>query len=408
MKQLLYAALLVTAVTLLVPFAASTAYAQEAGEGESLPETGRPVGEPLPPDEGESVEGELEDIEGELEDIEKEVEKIEIKLHRREKGKTIAGEDFTVEEGEVIDGDIELTGGDLTINGVVNGDASVVGGDLYIYGTVNGDAVNVGGCIYLKEGAILNGDAVTIGGCTYIDDGTTFTGKEVTIGDDIDIDLPGPIFKGFEFAENPMFERILDAVKEVFFFLFLLFVGLLITVFMTRQTDNISEHMMQEFPRSSLLGLALLVASPIVIVVLCVTIIGIPVAFLYGFALMLLGILAFVIFSKIIGGKLVGASAPPMLQVFIGLVLLRSLNLIGKLVAIIPVDLVTQIGEVISKVGGFVFLTAAVLGAGAVLYSRFGGWVLLKTPCLIVFYIFINTYIGCNFFTKANAFLYRK
>ena len=36
MKQLLYAAFLVTAVALLVPFAASTAYAQEADEGEDV------------------------------------------------------------------------------------------------------------------------------------------------------------------------------------------------------------------------------------------------------------------------------------------------------------------------------------------------------------------------------------
>jgi hypothetical protein len=114
-------------------------------------------------------------------------------------------------------------------------------------------------------------------------------------------------------------------------------------------------------------------------VILCVTLIGIPVAVLYWLALMLLGILAFVIFSKIIGGKLVGAAAPAMLQVFIGLILLRSLNILGKLIAIIPVELVTQIGEVISKVGGFVFLTAAVLGAGAILYSRFGTWDLAKT-----------------------------
>ncbi len=371
MKKLLYAALMVSAVALFAPFAVSSAYAQEAGEGETIPETA-PIEEPASP---EAVEGKIENIEG----VEKEIKKIEIKLRSGEKGKSIAGEDYTVEEGEVIDGDIELTGGDLTVHGVVNGDTAVVGGDLYIYGTVNGDAVNVGGDIYLKEGATLNGDAVTIGGDTIISEGSTFTGKEVSIGDDINIDLPGPIFKGFEFADNPMFDRILDAVKEVFFFLFLLFVGLLITVFMTRQTGNISEHMMQEFPRSSLLGLALLVASPIVIVVLCVTLIGIPVAILYWLALMLLGILAFVIFSKIIGGKLVGAAAPAMLQVFIGLILLRSLNIVGKLIAIIPVELVTQIGEVISKVGGFVFLTAAVLGAGAILYSRFGTWDLAKT-----------------------------
>ncbi|MCP4228808.1 MAG: hypothetical protein GY771_01485 [bacterium] len=103
-------------------------------------------------------------------------------------GKIINGEDYTVEKGEVIDVDIVLTGGDLTVFGVVNGDATVTGGDLYIYGTVNGTAVTVGGCIHVKKGAILKGDAVTIGGYTIVDEGSTFNGEKVSIGGDI----PGP------------------------------------------------------------------------------------------------------------------------------------------------------------------------------------------------------------------------
>lgn len=66
---------------------------------------------------------------------------------------------YTVEDGETVDGDIVVRGGDLTVYGTVNGDAMVVGGTIYVKksGRITGNATVVGGDIVRDEGGVIEG-----------------------------------------------------------------------------------------------------------------------------------------------------------------------------------------------------------------------------------------------------------
>ncbi len=60
-----------------------------------------------------------------------------------------------------------------------------------------------------------------------------------------------------------------------------------------------------------------------------------------------------------------------MVQIATGLVLLDSLALLGRVVAL-PGGILASIGNVIFGVGMLILVSCAFIGAGAVLYSRFG------------------------------------
>jgi cytoskeletal protein CcmA (bactofilin family) len=72
------------------------------------------------------------------------------------------GSSFAVDQDEVIDSDVVIIGGALTVEGTINGDAVVVGGSMYLAetATVHGDAVVVGGILEQEPGATVDGDVV--------------------------------------------------------------------------------------------------------------------------------------------------------------------------------------------------------------------------------------------------------
>ena len=66
---------------------------------------------------------------------------------------------LTIEEDEVVDGNLVVKAGDLTVYGEVDGDVLVVGGDLFVKdgGLITGDVRVISGEIFKDEGGVIEG-----------------------------------------------------------------------------------------------------------------------------------------------------------------------------------------------------------------------------------------------------------
>jgi cytoskeletal protein CcmA (bactofilin family) len=74
------------------------------------------------------------------------------------------GEDMVINQDEIVQGDVSVTGGDLTLYGTVNGKVNVVNGEAQIYGKVLGDvAVLTGGDVTLYPGSSVGGNVLASG-----------------------------------------------------------------------------------------------------------------------------------------------------------------------------------------------------------------------------------------------------
>ncbi len=76
--------------------------------------------------------------------------------------------DIHIDEDQTVQGDVLALGGDVTVDGHVQGDVVAMGGDVYLNSTshVDGDVVCIGGELHEKPGAIVGGQRVTAPGRT--------------------------------------------------------------------------------------------------------------------------------------------------------------------------------------------------------------------------------------------------
>ena len=87
-------------------------------------------------------------------------------------GTTIMNEDYVVEDGETIEGDLVVCNGDVTVeeDGTVEGTLVVWNGDAEVNGSVEEDLVVSGGEITLGEDAYIGGNVVCSWSCDIEDD----------------------------------------------------------------------------------------------------------------------------------------------------------------------------------------------------------------------------------------------
>jgi len=93
---------------------------------------------------------------------------------------TVFGQDYVLESGETLLGDLTVFGGSATLleESYVNGSVIVFGGDLTIAGTVSGDVVAFGGQVTLEPVALIEGDLVDLGNLQQ-QDGAQILGEHI-------------------------------------------------------------------------------------------------------------------------------------------------------------------------------------------------------------------------------------
>lgn len=283
-------------------------------------------------------------------------------------GRIIFGDNFTLESGEELNGDLVVFGGNVTIEeqADLNGSLVVFGGTISSDGNVNGDVVIFGGQIQLESNAVVDGDVVTIGGQMDKASGAEIRGDVV---DDVpapSIDVPDiPSIPDVNIPEvvsvrfNPFWEfsRVMGAS------IFVAVLGMLATLFFQPRLDRVSQAVVTQPLMTSSMGLLTIV----VMILLAVTIIFLPFVLLGLFPLALAWLFGVVAIGQEIGDRLAKAMRQewaPVLTTGIGtFILVFLVTFVDAMNNLLP--FIACITWVIPVLVGF----AAI---GAVVVTRFG------------------------------------
>lgn len=284
------------------------------------------------------------------------------------------------ERGQSHHGDIVRFGGTVSVgrNEVVDGDVVVMGGAADIDGEVTRDVTVIGGALNLGPEAIVRGDASVIGGSLNRSPGARIEGKINDVG-----------FAG-QFPANARIRRELPywapwvrfgGLGGTLLRVTLLILSTLIVVALGgRFVEAIADRAGTEPLRSGLAGLlAELLFVPMVVVtvvVLAVSIIGIPLLILVPFAIVLAVIPMLVGFTGVacqlgrFAGNRLGIKQGPYTQVAVGVLLIVAITLIARLIALAGgFVLGVAIGGSLSAVGGLAEYIAWTVGIGAVILT---------------------------------------
>lgn len=200
-------------------------------------------------------------------------------------GRVIFGSNFTLKSGDEFNGDLVVFGGNVTVEqgADLNGNLVVFGGTVSTNGNVDGDVVVIGGQVKLEDEAKVTGDVVSIGGQVQKAESAIVEGEVVnnvspeiqlpngTMSPSLEtpgVHLPAVINTHF----NPFWEfgRVLGSALVV------AFLGALAALFFQPQLDRVSQAAVRQPLMTTGIGLLAFV----ILLVVAVTIIGIPLVLL--------------------------------------------------------------------------------------------------------------------------------
>jgi hypothetical protein len=206
--------------------------------------------------------------------------------------KVIFGSNYTLSSGDILDSDLMVLGGsaDLEIGSLVKGSVFVLGGNLTIFGEVEGDLGVLGGNVDLGGTAVVRGDVGMLGGNLNRAPGAVIEG-DVASDFNFDFDTPSLSFPdGFEFSSLPSFAfpRISPWIS-VLWFVFRVFVmaalAMLVVMFWPTPTRRIADAAVSQPLAAGGLGSLTLIAGPVLLLVLLITLLLAPLSVI-GFVLL--------------------------------------------------------------------------------------------------------------------------
>jgi hypothetical protein len=239
-------------------------------------------------------------------------------------GSVAVDRDETVQDLIVVDGDV-------TIRGNVTGDVVVVDGDVTIRGSVAGDVVAVTGLATLGQRGRVAGDLV--------------------YGDDKPVLAPGSRVAGnvekFKIGDASAIAAI---GLWIGFTISLLLLGIVLLLLAPRAGDAVARAGRDKPLIAALVGLGALILLPVIAIVACITIIGLPL----GIVLLLLILPLYAV------GYLSAA-------LIVGRLILKQARIRAFVVGLVILQLLT----LIPFVGGLVGLLATIFGLGALMIALF-------------------------------------
>jgi hypothetical protein len=291
------------------------------------------------------------------------------RTHKGARDVVARGHNLEVKENDSVENAV-VYGGNLLVKGHVEEDAVAFGGNLEVSGSVEGDAHAFGGNVILRPGAVVKGDVSSFGGTVERDDNAVVEGSTESFGGanlgrivaselkeslrDVkkvrhdDEDSAGA-------AEHE--ERHGSGVPGFLLWFATLFgVGFLAQIFFPARMKELGTELRTQPVKSGVAGVLGTLALVPLSVLICITIIGIPVAIgLWVVVLPLAAALGFAALASEIGMKLPILRGRKTQAAVLALGLLVLL-LLSKLPILGPVALVI----------------ATLMGIGAVIRTRFG------------------------------------
>ncbi|MDX6767903.1 MAG: polymer-forming cytoskeletal protein [Elusimicrobiota bacterium] len=282
-----------------------------------------------------------------------------------------------------VNGDVASLGSAVSITGAVSGDVASMGGPVSVEGRVHGDVAAMGGDVTLGPKAEVNGSVALLGGKLRKADSAKLNGSVTQLDLGMGRDLLRLATKVSRKAaagtpeERAEVKKGWGRAKVVAGIAFLLGCGLLVALagaFAPRQVETVAAAVEGDFWRSAGIGLLVLVAAGPALLLLAVSIVGlplVPVALLAVFAAKLLAVAAFCLVLARRFSQSVSRPAPTTLGgVGLGFALLVSPNLLGKLIAL--TGLPGGVGGLLLLVSLMLLSFAVMVGVGAIWTTRFG------------------------------------
>ncbi|HHV18980.1 MAG TPA: polymer-forming cytoskeletal protein [Thermoanaerobacterales bacterium] len=172
--------------------------------------------------------------------------------------------DITINADEVIMGDTIAILGNITVDGKVTGDVVAVLGDVRVNGEVMGDVTAVGGRIIRGETSKVYGTIteIKVSGIKDIVNGITRQGINL-----------GPSIKKYNWSFSRNWEY---GWFKFIRFLGLLAMGTLVIILFPNSTKTAAGGVEKEIGRKMLIGLLIFMLTPVALLLLLITLIGIP------------------------------------------------------------------------------------------------------------------------------------
>ena len=277
------------------------------------------------------------------------------------------GSNINIEDGQTVDGDVVVFSADAHVNGHVKGNVSVTRGDLYLGSTarVDGDVLCFGGEIHEEEGATVTGQRVT---------GLQRRGiNRERIREHIRRDI-----------EDATFSKAEKVARRVTYLLVWLLLAWTLTRFAGDRTGRALDTLRRESASSFGFGFALMlllipsvVALCLVIAILCITIIGIPVAigvlFAYFGLLIVVAGWGYVVGVAALGERFAsqGGHRPTLMRSAItGVLALQGTMVLTAILSRLPV--LGWMATMLFVIAIVAMSVVTLLGIGALIRSKFG------------------------------------
>jgi cytoskeletal protein CcmA (bactofilin family) len=293
-------------------------------------------------------------------------------------GQVVFGNNYTVNSGETLNGDLVVFGGTITIKegGKVMGSVVLMGGSITVDGEVTKDMIVFGGAVDLGETAHVRGNLVTMGAPI------TKAGGARVDGDTIDnptppnipdmpttpgVETPNiPNNSDFGWFTNPLWEAVMLFVRAII----LAMLALLVALFLPVYTRRIGEAATRQPAQAGGLGFLTLVGFIVSVVALALFSVFIITILLTVPLIVVLAIAfsAAIVFGWIGLGTEIGLRFAGMAQKSGGEIPLPMAAAVGTFLLSVVVN---GIGF-IPCVGWIANFVVGMLGLGAVMMTRFG------------------------------------
>lgn len=287
----------------------------------------------------------------------------------------VLGGNYTLQEGETLDGNLIVMGGNATLEpgSRVERDVIVLGGNLLAQGAIGGNVNVIGGLVTLENGAVVEGDVNTLSGQLLQDEGASVEGDvndNLTLpfffGAPAHIQIPG--FNGelpLMFSTTNRMDLGLGLLGGILWWLGRSFIwailALLVGLFIPRNAERAASAATAKPVVAGGLGCMTVLVAPAFLILLFITICGIPFSLLGMFLL-----LAAWAFGIIALGLETGKRLADLLKQDWAMPVSA---MVGTFVLTL---LINGLGALIPCIGWIVPAIVGMVGLGAALVTRFG------------------------------------
>jgi hypothetical protein len=228
--------------------------------------------------------------------------------------KLVIGGSFVLEGGETLEGDLLVLDGTAKLlqDSFVEGDVTILGGTLTVDGTIEGDINSIGGLVALESSAHIAGDVNTLSANLDREPGAQVEGKVNTTPPGFySVIVPGtlqfPRWEGLpsltlprnlntpvvDVRLNPLWDGLWWLVRSFFWAA----MAVLVALFAPQSIDRIAKAAVGGPIVSGGLGCLTMLIAPILLVLLAITICGLPISLIatiilllgWGFGVIVLG-----------------------------------------------------------------------------------------------------------------------